>query len=113
MPANSSVMGFMILYSHAGQKHDKNTAQKIAIGTPIIIAPAVTYILPTIIGNIPKLPSRGFHTLPPRKLSTPISLNAGNAFRNINKHIITTAAIETSAQRVNTMRIIFSFIWFI
>ena len=42
IPANNCTAGFIILYNHLGQNFDINTAVKIPIGTPIIIAPIVT-----------------------------------------------------------------------
>ncbi len=53
IPASKSTDGLMILYNFWGQKRAINTAVSIPIGTPIIIAPAVTYRLPSIMGKMP------------------------------------------------------------
>ena len=42
IPANSSTPGFIMRYNGLGQNLAKNTAAKIPIGTPTMIAPAVT-----------------------------------------------------------------------
>ena len=42
IPANKSMAGFNILCNQSGQKYAINTAHNIPIGTPMIIAPAVT-----------------------------------------------------------------------
>src|SRR3712207_4640746 len=57
IPANSSVAAFNGLYICLGQYIAIKTDVSIPVGTPTIIAPAVTYILPTIIGNIPYIRS--------------------------------------------------------
>ena len=72
-------------------------------GTPIIIAPAVTYTDPAIIGRIPKLEgeSCGFQLVPIRNSTAPILPMAGQPFINIKKHIKNTAKIDMQADIKN------------
>ena len=58
---------------------ERYTAVKKPLGTPMSIAPAVPYTLVKINGNIPYLGSGAVdaHSLPKRKLKSPISLIAG------------------------------------
>ena len=72
----------MIEYSFLGQKNTKNIAHKIPIGTPTMMAPAVTYKLPMIIGKIPNISFNGFQSIPKIKSATPIFAIAGRPFIN-------------------------------
>lgn len=104
IPASRLIGGISHLYSFLGQNFAINTAVRSPIGTPTIIAPAVTYILPIIIGKIPKLgvEFKGLHSVPSRKSATPISAIVGQPLTNMKAHISTTAIIETHAERKNT-----------
>ena len=88
-------------------------AVKSPIGTPIMIAPAVQYREPTIIGKIPYEAGTflGLQSVPKRKFPTPISAIAGQPLANIKIHITITAATETQAQRKNNAFIAFSSRW--
>lgn len=55
----------------------------------------------------------GFHFAPVRKSSRPISFMAGTPFANRKIQMSTTAKMEVSAQRKNTMCIMFSRKFFI
>ena len=83
---------------------------KIPIGTPIIIAPAVTYMLAIIISKIPYDAGTfvGAHFCPPTKSKKPISAIAGTPLQNKNIQIMTTAAILVTAVRKKTPCIAFS-----
>ena len=67
----------------------------------MIIAPAVTYMLEIIIGNIPNKFCFGFQVFPRRKSFKPISLIAGIPFLNMNIHIDITAKTDTHAHIIN------------
>ena len=112
IPARSSTAGLMILYSRFGQNHTRKTAQRMPSGTPTIIAPAVTYTLPTIIGKMPYILFPGFHVFPRRKSATPILPMAGTPLANRNIQINPTARMDTAAAAMNTHFITASFISF-
>ena len=79
-----------------------NTAVRIPIGTPMIIAPAVTYRLPMIIGKIPYMSFFGFHNSPVRNSPNPILLIAGIPFANKKIQMSATASTEAQAATANT-----------
>ena len=80
IPAIRSVAGFKNLYTVLLQNLAIYTAVNIPIGTPITIAPAVIYILPSMYGKIPYKSFPGLHTLPSRNFTGPISAIAGIPF---------------------------------
>ena len=82
MPASKSIAGLRSTCSFFGQKYAIYTAVSIPIGTPIATAPAVTYILPSIIGSIPYILLFGFHLVPVKNFPTPILSIAGSPFAN-------------------------------
>ena len=108
IPARRSTAGFIILYSFSGQNLARYTAVRIPIGTPIITAPAVMYILPIIIGKIPNTSLLGFHFCPKMKSKKPIFVMAGMPFAKRNMHINATDRIDTQAHSMNTTSITFS-----
>ena len=110
MPASRLIAGFRNRYSRLLQKRARYMAVKIPAGTPTMSAPAVTYRLPTIIGQIPYRPLEGFQRWPPTKLKKPISAMAGTPFANRNTQMRITAAIDAQAVSANTQRITRSFI---
>ena len=71
-----------ILYKGFGQYLDINIDVRIPTGTPMTIAPAVTYILPKIIGKIPNDAglSVGAQLVPARNLKSPTLPIAGIPF---------------------------------
>ena len=79
-----------------------NTAVRIPIGTPMIIAPAVTYRLPMIIGKIPYMSFFGLHNSPVRNFPNPILLIAGIPFANKKIQMSATASTEVQAATANT-----------
>ena len=85
------------------------TDVRIPIGTPKIIAPAVTYRLPTIIGRIPKILFFGLHSVPLKNFPNPISFIAGSPFAKRNIQISATASTEAQAAMKNTPRMKDSF----
>ena len=85
-----------------GQKYAKYTALKTPIGTPKAIAKAVTYILPTIIGNIPKISSSGYQSIPKINSKKPICDIVVKALKNKNRAIAPTAKIEKPALRAKS-----------
>ena len=113
MPARRFIGGMSHLKSFLGQNFAINMAVKSPIGTPIMIAPAVQYREPTIIGKIPYEAGTflGLQSVPKRKFPTPISAIAGQPLANIKIHITITAATETQAQRKNNAFIAFSSRW--
>ena len=88
-----------ILYKGFGQYLDINIDVRIPTGTPMTIAPAVTYILPKIIGKIPNDAglSVGAQLVPARNLKSPTLPIAGIPFAKRNTHISNTASIEVRA----------------
>ena len=108
IPAIRFINGFITLYKLSGQNFARYIAVRSPIGTPMISAPAVTYILPNIKGRMPKYPFVGFHTSPRVKSPKPISLIAGIPFTNRNTHMSATAAMDTNAAIMNTTCIIIS-----
>lgn len=71
----------------------------------LLRVPAVTYILPKIIGYIPNILLPGRQTLPNKNSLNPISLIAGIPLANKNMQMRTTAIIETHAAKKNTILI--------
>ena len=108
MPASRLMVGFRIPYSHFGQIFAINTAVNMPIGTPNIIAPAVTYKLPIIIGKMPNDggTSLGDQSMPSKKSIKPISAIVGIPPANRNTHISPTATMAARADSVNTHCII-------
>ena len=82
------------------------------MGAPITMAPAVTYMLPTIMGRIPNSCCVGFHFVPNINLRGPISAIAGTPLAKRKMQIAATAATEHNAQSRKTTFIIFSFALF-
>lgn len=80
------------------------------MGTPMIIAPAVTYKEPSIMGNIPKDGGTllGDQSLPSRNVNIPISAIAGRPLANMKKQIRITEIMEAQADIKNTISINFS-----
>jgi len=80
------------------------------MGTPTIIAPAVTYREPSIIGKIPKEGGilLGDQSFPSRKSNTPISAIAGKPLANMKKQISITDIMDAQAAIKNTISINFS-----
>ncbi len=109
MPAMRFTAGLSILYSHFGQKCARYAAVKTPIGTPMTSAPAVTYKLPTIMGNIPYRSLEGAQVVPKRKSRTPIFPMAGKPPANRKKQMRTTEMIEKVAVKMNTHFIKVSF----
>ena len=62
-----------------------------------MIAPAVTYKLPTIIGKIPKISFFGRQSVPVRNFTNPISFIAGMPFANRKIQMSATASTEAQA----------------
>jgi hypothetical protein len=80
------------------------------MGTPMITAPAVTYMLPRTIGSMPKDGSAavGRHCCPNKKSITPMRYAAGSPCANKNMQINATARMDANAARKKTTRIKFS-----
>jgi hypothetical protein len=93
--------GLNILLIIGGANSAKNTAQQIPIGTPIITAPMVTVMEPTIIGKIPNKPLLGAHSIPKIKLNTPTCAIIGAPLEMINTVINANADIDERASRKN------------
>ena len=68
----------------------------------MIIAPAVTYRLPMIIGKIPYMSFFGLHNSPVRNFPNPILLIAGIPFANKKIQMSATASTEAQAATANT-----------
>jgi len=79
------------------------TDVKIPVGTPIMIAPMVTNIDPTIIGKIPKLEGLfdGAQFVPNKNFVTPYFAINGRPFAKIKKQIRSIATIAIAALRKN------------
>ena len=80
------------------------TAVSTPMGTPMMIAPAVTYKLPRIMGKMPYIPFEGRQVLPNRKSKMPISDMAGIPFANRKILMVNTARMDTQAAARNTTR---------
>lgn len=106
------MQGFKKRYIGFGHTRAINTAEKMPMGTPMAIAPAVTYKLPTIIGKIPNSGgvSEGDQLRPNKNFMGPIFAMAGMPFTNKNKQINATAKMEVSADMKKTAFITFSFL---
>lgn len=94
------IPGFNILYKLFGQYSAIKMAVKIPMGTPIIVAPRVTYIEPKIIGDNPKLGELavGRQTVPNKNSLKPYFLITGIPLVNMNTIIRTNDTIDIKAE---------------
>ncbi len=101
--------GFSIWRIRLEENSVRVTAQARPKGIPIISAPMVTSIEPTIIGSIPKIFSLGYQSIPKRKFLIPYLIIIGVPSTKIKKVISAKKEIAEKAIIVRAIRINFSF----